>query len=285
MAELSSFFDAENVNGVWDREYKAADYARYNSKFIKNGYFPDNEKSLKLFMNEGMTTVLKSGTAYINGYMYENTSDLIVSHDIADGVLNRIDRIVIRLDFSERNITSKVLKGIPASTPVPPAIRRDADIYDLCIATININAGTTFINQSNIIDTRLDSNLCGVVNNLFADAQAAAQMVILANHLKYYNASNVESALAEIRTPLSMYRSEMDINGIYKVYEEKNNGVLVKKSVLSNPDSNGNYKTQTISYYNGTGDTIVRTEVYSITYDIDSNPVNEVLVSSTIEVL
>ena len=278
MAEKSSFFNS--VNG--DRKYLAGDFAKYFGEFISNGYFPKANNSLQVIADNGLTVTLKKGSAYINGYMYSLENDLSLTLDVADGILNRIDRIIIRLDFTERNITAQVLKGAVSSAPTPPALTRDADSYDLCVASINIAAGTTNINQTNIIDTRLDTSLCGVVNNLFADAQAAARMVMLSDDLKYYNSVNVEAALAEIRTPLSIYRSGVDANGIYTTYEEKNNSVMVKRSVLSNPNASGNYQTQTISYYNGTGIIVKRTEVYSITYDVDGNPINEVLVSSTI---
>lgn len=277
MAEQSSFFNSVRVNGVGDRVYKAEDFARYFNKFIKNGYFPESELSLKVLENEGMTTVLKSGAAYINGYMYENTSDLIIQHDVADGVLNRIDRIVVQLNYQDRLIRAVIKKGIPSSNPVAPELQRDADIYELGIADVYIGAGVTSISQANITDQRGNGNLCGTVNNLFAmqAVNASAVLVNDANH--NYDASNLEAVLDELKRPLNVYRSDLDpINSVFRVVEwKRSSGTLFKKAVLSNI-VNTNYTVQTITYYAVDGVTILKTEVFDLYYDANGNLQNEV---------
>lgn len=115
---------------------------------------------------DGMNVIVKAGPAWINGYCYENTSDLTLTIEAADGVLNRIDRIVIRLDTIGRAITTVVKKGTFASSPVAPSLQRDADAYELGIADITIAKGTVSISQVNISDIRLNTSLCGVVNSL-----------------------------------------------------------------------------------------------------------------------
>ena len=81
----------------------------------------------------------------------------------ADGVLNRIDRIVVRWDLTERKISVAVKSSTPATSPVAPALQRDADAYELCLADVLVGAGVTAISQANITDRRLDGSLCGVV--------------------------------------------------------------------------------------------------------------------------
>ncbi|MGH4125285.1 MAG: hypothetical protein ACREV6_20400 [Clostridium sp.] len=65
-----------------------------------------------------MTLTVKAGKAWINGYCYINDSDLILPISVADGVLKRIDRLVIQFNTIDRNITAKVKKGIFASSPI-----------------------------------------------------------------------------------------------------------------------------------------------------------------------
>jgi hypothetical protein len=115
---------------------------------------------------DGMNVIVMPGPAWINGYCYENTSDLILVIEPADGVLNRIDRIAIRLDTVERKITVVIKKGTFASSPVATSLQRDADAYELGIADVSIAKGTISISQANISDLRLNSTLCGVVNSL-----------------------------------------------------------------------------------------------------------------------
>ena len=163
MSEKSSFFNAELVGETWDRTYTAEDYANYFGSFIGNGVFPNPSTNLQIVANGDMTITVKEGKAWINGYMYHNDSDLILSVDPADGVLKRIDRIVVKLDFTNRVISCKVKKGTFASSPIAPTLQRDMDIYELGIADILIDNGVISIIQSKITDTRLNTDLCGIV--------------------------------------------------------------------------------------------------------------------------
>jgi hypothetical protein len=167
--EKSSFFNS--VNG--DRKYKASDFAEFFNSLLTNGVFPNPSTNLQVIANNNMTVTVKAGKAWINGYVYINYSDLILPIEVADGVLNRIDRIVLRMDTVGRAINAAVKKGTLASTPMAPALQRDADGYELGIADIYGGKGVTSINQSNITDLRLNTTYCGVVNSLIqADTTA-----------------------------------------------------------------------------------------------------------------
>ncbi|APU60726.1 hypothetical protein [Clostridium botulinum] len=164
--EKSSFFNAViDQNGTPDRAYLAEDFAKYFSTFIGNGVFPNPANQLQVVaVDNNMQIRIKAGLAWINGYFYENTDDYILKLDPADGVLNRIDRIALRLDFLERRIKAIVKKGQYASSPVAPVLQRDADAYEIAIADVYVRAGVIAILQSNITDTRLNSNVCGIVH-------------------------------------------------------------------------------------------------------------------------
>lgn len=158
---MEKSFIFNSVNG--DRRYKADDFREYFSSFIGNGVFPNPSNQLQVLSNNNMSVTVLEGKGWITGAIYVNTDNLILAIDPADGVLNRIDRIVLRLDTLERNITCKVKKGTFSSNPVPPELQRDADAYELCLVNIKIDAGSTSIVQSKITDTRLNSDLCGIV--------------------------------------------------------------------------------------------------------------------------
>lgn len=159
MAEKSSFFTS--LNG--DRKYKSSDFAEYFSTFIGNGVFPNPSNNLLVTSNGDMTINLSAGFAWINGYMYHNTDNLTLTVEYADATLKRIDRVVVRLDYIERNITCNIKKGSFASDANAPILQRDVDAYELCIAEIQIDNGVIDIQQSKITDTRLNSDLCGIV--------------------------------------------------------------------------------------------------------------------------
>ena len=79
----------------------------------------------------------------------------------------------------------------------------------------------------------------------------------------------------------STYKSNQDVNGVYtKVTYKRADGSTYKVSELSNTDDNGNYQTQTITYYQANGSTVDKTEVYTITYNADGDVESEVLTNA-----
>jgi hypothetical protein len=188
--ERSSFF--KSVAG--DRKYKVEDFAEFFNSLLTNGVFPNPSTNLQALSNSNMTITIKTGKAWINGYVYINTDDLILPITVADGVLKRIDRIVVRFDTVGRIISTVVKKGTFASTPVAPVLQRDADGYELGIADIYIANGVVSIVQANITDLRLDTTKCGIVNSLIqADTTA-----IFNQYLDWYN------------TKTSQYQNDLD---------------------------------------------------------------------------
>lgn len=157
--EKSSFFNS--ISG--DRKYKAEEWAEYFASFISNGVFPQPSNGLQVMANGSMTISVKAGKAWINGYFYLNTSDLAIAVDTADGVLSRIDRVVVRWDLGERKVRVKIKKGIYSESPSPPALQRDADAYELALADIAVNRGTITLSQASITDRRYKADLCGIV--------------------------------------------------------------------------------------------------------------------------
>jgi hypothetical protein len=160
MAIRSGLFNS--VNG--DRRYKADFFAEYFATFIANGVFPNPSTGLQVVEGENMTVAIKPGKAWINGYFFVNDSDYILTIDNADGVLNRIDRIVLQLNYLNREIVPVIKKGTFASSPMAPSLQRDADAYEIALADIFINKGVLSISQANITDLRLNSELCGIVH-------------------------------------------------------------------------------------------------------------------------
>lgn len=117
-----------------------------------------------------MRTYVTPGKAIIQGYLYENTSNLYLEHALPEPTLDRIDRIVLRLDKrnQSRYIRLFVKQGTPDENPVPPDLQRDDFIYELSLAQIRVRANTSTLNPADLIDERLDENLCGLVHSLIS---------------------------------------------------------------------------------------------------------------------
>lgn len=160
MAIRSGFFNS--VGG--DRKYTADRFAEYFASFIGNGIFPNPSSNLQVIANDNMTVTVRAGKAWINGYCLISDDDYMLSLDVADGVMKRIDRVVVRYDIAGREIKLQVKKGAFSSTPSPIPLQRDADAYELALADIYIGNGAISVTQNDITDLRLDDTVCGIVH-------------------------------------------------------------------------------------------------------------------------
>ena len=160
--EKSGFFNSSDG----DRVYDATDFAAYFGNLVSNGVFYASATNLQATPGNGLAVSVAAGSAWINGYRYENTDDLNLPLTTANGSNPRIDRIVVRLSQVSRSIQLAVVDGTPAATPSTPALTRTSDIYELGIADVLIPAAATSIAANNITDTRLNTSLCGLVNSL-----------------------------------------------------------------------------------------------------------------------
>lgn len=170
MAQQCGFFNAKLVNGQYDRVYVAEQFAAYFASFIGNGVFGGTAGQLQVISNDNMTVTIAPGKAWINGWWFSSTENHIETVELADGVLNRIDCVVLRWDNTQRNMYFKVLKGETANSPIQPTIIRNSDYYDLALCYINVNKGVSKIRQQDITDARLDSSVCGIVTGVVKQA-------------------------------------------------------------------------------------------------------------------
>lgn len=166
--ERCGFFDANLVGEEYDRVYLAAQFAAYFASFIGNGVYAEHSNQLQVVAmpTPQMQVGVEKGQGWINGYWYENTDTMHLPIEVADGVLNRIDSIVLRLGFAERNMWLMVKKGTPAVSPTAPEVTRTADYYDLQLATVSIPASSIRITQAQIQDTRMNQDVCGWVTGV-----------------------------------------------------------------------------------------------------------------------
>ena len=160
MAETSGFFDAEElIDGTFDREYIAQQWANYFKLFIGNGVFATPTNQLKVLATSGMNVKVLSGWAWINGYWYQNDGDLSLTIAANTTATTRIDGIFIRFDASERRIS--IVVGTGRTT-----VERTTTFYELKIAEVSVRVGVASILDSDIVDTRPNNSVCGFVTGL-----------------------------------------------------------------------------------------------------------------------
>ena len=153
-----------------DRKYSAEDWAAYFALFIGNGVFYGSADKLKVAEDNGMKVKVQKGAGFIAGRMYLLEEDTTITLDTADGVLNRIDRIVLRCDYANRLMTVTAKKGGYDKNPTAPELTRNADAYELALADVYVAAGAVTITAANITDQRFNTSLCGIVTGLIDQA-------------------------------------------------------------------------------------------------------------------
>lgn len=215
MAEKYMFFDS--IEGEDERFYTADEFADYFRQFISNGIFSGGE-NLKVNTNQqDMRIFIKPGYAWIEGYLYKvEGEDLILEHSSADPSLNRIDRVIIRLDktLESRYVKAFILEGDKAISPKAPELTRDNNIYEISLAQIEIVAGKSFIEAYQITDERLDNTVCGIASHMFENIDTAG---IFNEWINYLNFKKGESHtgysdfVAELQTKLNAFQHTWDI--------------------------------------------------------------------------
>lgn len=151
------FWDSENG----DRTYSAASFEYWLKKFFTSGVFNGD---LQVQATSGMTVKVGAGYANVDGKVKFWNAEFNLTLSAANSTYPRIDTIVITRDNVNRQITCEVVTGAyTADEPQPTAPVRNPEIYQLVLAQIYVAAGATGITQSDITDTRTDTDLCGYI--------------------------------------------------------------------------------------------------------------------------
>lgn len=231
-------------------EYEAKDAETYlcsrtSGVFASTGHFDAS-------ITGAREVTISSGLAWIKNADFKgksvlNDTAVPISIPIADGVLDRVDRIV--LQFSKTaNATSIVLKsGTPSAAAVAPAIVQTETVYELGLYTVSVPAGSTTILASHVTDTRMDETVCGLMRDGVTGiptAELQAQVEALIADLR----KQISNAAAGIISP-----SQIGAMGI-----GANNGAVGTKYTTSiEPDTADNAASIIRIKENATGNTRV----------------------------
>ena len=143
-----------------DRVYDANDFSEWLKKFYTTGVFNGD---LAVTASGGMTVSVSSGYVNIEGKVKFFSTPTTLTIATAGGKYGRIDTVVAECNYSDREITVKVVTGAYSTSPKATAPVRTAAAYQLVLAEIDVPAGSTKIMQKNITDMRTDSSVCGLV--------------------------------------------------------------------------------------------------------------------------
>jgi len=154
MAEYSRFFGGP-AGAI--PEYTQPQFAEVLEKIFTNGVFSDIDDELAVSENDpvSLSVIVAAGEAWINGFWYQNTANLVKTLGAADPDNGRIDRIILRLDTTtEFKISCEVLEGTPAADPDPPELTQTAAIYEISLAQVLVAEDATSVSDEDITDER-----------------------------------------------------------------------------------------------------------------------------------
>lgn len=147
-----------------DTEYYAEDVRLFHLGRT-SGVFNITEDDLRVKANGGMRVGVTPGYAFLltaaegaGGITYGNTEEVEFTVDTASTVL-RYDYISVRYSKNTNRCELKYVKGTGTK---PTYAMRDSSNYEIILAIIQVPANAESIQARDIIDTRLDENLCGL---------------------------------------------------------------------------------------------------------------------------
>lgn len=161
MAITYGFFNSLNH----DRAYSAAQITEYFEGLVSDGVYESVGGALQVQAATGMNVNIQTGRAIVNCRWIRNDAVITMPITASHVTLARYTAIMIRLDYSARDISIIAVDGTPASTPAKPTPTNTTGVKDLVLAYLYIPGGATTIPQANIQDMR-GTNLCGWVTGL-----------------------------------------------------------------------------------------------------------------------
>lgn len=159
-------------------EYVGAEHAMRWLHGRTSGVFAANNNAAVAAVQNAMAVTVSDGVGWIadsdaNGVVWWNDAEktngakMQLTIDAADGVLNRIDRVIVEwktTDYADLP-EIKILKGTPASAAAAPSLTNNTTQRQLSLAQILVAAGTTSITASMITDERQNPDVCGLVTD------------------------------------------------------------------------------------------------------------------------
>lgn len=152
MTALDSYFPFDAGNGANITEDQWRKMARF---WLPTGPISDEDNELEVFADStGMQVKVRTGKAWIRGHYGESTAEKTLSVAAADGSNDRIDRAVLRADFTANTITLVVLEGTPATTPAAPSLMQSASRWEISLAQVAVGTSVSTIDAGDVTDER-----------------------------------------------------------------------------------------------------------------------------------
>lgn len=131
------------------------DWSLMAKKWRADGIIQGVGTELAVFADStGMQVKVPIGDAWVRGHYYRNDAQVTQAIAAANATNPRIDRIVLRIDYAANTIRIAAITGVPAGSPVAPAVTQNDAIYEYSLATVLVDAAVGTIAAGKVTNTR-----------------------------------------------------------------------------------------------------------------------------------
>lgn len=141
----------------WQEQYRQV-FGDQVSPSTKGPFYSDEQDSLFVTEHDptpNMSVDVGAGAALVDGVVYWNDAVVNLAIQAADPTLNRIDRVICRLDDTAQTVRLAVKVGMPSASPAPPTLQTDRNPYfEIPLFQVYVAATVTEILNANLTDER-----------------------------------------------------------------------------------------------------------------------------------
>ena len=169
MAEIKSFPNNQDVyvGAEWVMKWL---HGRTSGVFGADGNLSTSvvPNSMSIEVSDGigwMSNENGDGVVFWNDSEQTSGSKLMLTHEVADSALDRIDRVVVTWETTNYVAlpTISILKGVASSNPKPPSLTNNNVQRQISLRQQKIPAGAISLSPALGTDERLNSDVCGIV--------------------------------------------------------------------------------------------------------------------------
>ena len=143
--------------------------------FLATGVLKGELNQFAVFADStGMQVKVPSGRAWMVGHFFESDAQETLAIAASNPTNPRIDRVVVRANFTTNTIDLAIVQGTPAASPVAPALTLTASQWEISLAQVLVDAAVATIAANKITDERLFSPGSGEARGVLAFEKVTA---------------------------------------------------------------------------------------------------------------
>lgn len=113
-----------------DRKYDAIQISRIFDGIITDGVYHSIGEAFSVSRNSGLSVNVSSGRAWFDHTWTYNDATIVLQHNDAHQVYDRIDAVVLQVNENTRTNSILIKEGNPSNTPSKPAMTETEVIHE-----------------------------------------------------------------------------------------------------------------------------------------------------------